>query len=174
MPWANGLGTTAVIARVPGTDDWAWRLSIADVVTDGPFSSLPDVDRWIAVATGTGMVLTVDGAATLLTASSDAFAFDGGATTSCRLLDGPIHDLNLMLRRSRATGTLDVVTTDSPVPLEGLTACVVLDGTASIAGVHLHAYDAVLDPTGPAVPEGHARLALIRVVTEMRSPSASP
>jgi len=174
VPWANGLGTTAVIARVPGTDDWAWRLSIADVVTDGPFSSLPDVDRWIAVATGTGMVLTVDGAATLLTASSDAFAFDGGATTSCRLLDGPIHDLNLMLRRGRAAGTLDVVTTDSPVPLEGLTACVVLDGTASIAGVHLHAYDAVLDPTGPAVPEGRARLALIRVVTEMRSPSASP
>lgn len=114
VPWANGLGTTAVVARVPDTDDWAWRLSIADVVADGPFSSLPDLDRWIAVVTGAGMVLTVDGADTVLTASSDAFAFDGGAVTSCRLLDGPIHDLNLMLRRGRATGTLEVVTTDSP------------------------------------------------------------
>jgi environmental stress-induced protein Ves len=174
VPWANGLGTTAVVARHPDTDDWAWRLSIADVVADGPFSSLPDVDRWIAVVTGAGMVLTVDGLDTTLTASSDAFAFDGGAVTSCRLLDGPIHDINLMLRRGRATGTLDVVTAESPVPLAGITACVVLDGTASIAGVHLDAHDAVLDPTRPAVPEGHARLALIRVVTEMRSPSASP
>jgi len=174
VPWANGLGTTAVIARVPDTDDWAWRLSIADVVTDGPFSSLPDVDRWIAVATGAGMVLIVDGADTVLTESSDAFAFDGGATTSCRLVDGPIHDLNLMLRRGRAAGTLEVVTTDSPVPLEGVTACVVLDGTVTIDGTALVAHDAVLDPTGPAVPEGHARLALIRVVTEMRSPTASP
>lgn len=102
MPWANGLGTTAVVARVPDTDHWAWRLSIADVVADGPFSSLPGVDRWIAVSDGAGMVLTVDGVDTTLTAASDAFAFDGGASTSCRLLDGPVHDLNLMLRRGAA------------------------------------------------------------------------
>ena len=163
VPWANGLGTTAVIARAPDTDDWAWRLSIADVVADGPFSSLPDVDRWIAVATGAGMVLTVDGEPTSLTPSSGAFAFDGGATTSCRLLDGPIHDLNLMFRRGCATGWLEVVTTDSPAPLEGLTACVVLDGTVTIDGTALVAGDAVLHPIGPAVPEGHARLALARI-----------
>lgn len=163
VPWANGLGTTAVVARHPDTDDWAWRLSIADVVADGPFSSLPDVDRWIAVASGAGMVLIVDGADTVLTAASGAFAFDGGAVTSCRLLDGPIHDLNLMLRRGRATGTLEVVTAESPVPLEGITACVVLGGTASIAGVHLDAHDAVIDDAGTLVPIGAARIALIRI-----------
>lgn len=163
VPWANGLGTTAVVARHPDSDDWAWRLSIADVTADGPFSSLPGVDRWIAVASGAGMVLAVDGADTALTASSEAFAFDGGATITCQLVDGPIHDLNLMLRRGRATGSLDVVTTESPVPLDGVTACVVLGGTVTIDGTALVARDAVLDPTGPAVPEGAARLALVRI-----------
>ena len=163
VPWANGLGTTAVVARVPDTDHWAWRLSIADVVADGPFSSLPGVDRWIAVASGAGMVLTVDGADTALTASSEAFAFDGGATITCHLVDGPICDLNLMLRCGRATGTLEVVTTGSPVPLDGVTACVVLGGTASIAGVHLDAHDAVIDDAGTLVPIGPARLALVRI-----------
>lgn len=163
VPWANGLGTTAVVARHPDTDDWAWRLSIADVVADGPFSSLPGVSRWIAVVTGAGMVLTVDGTDTTLTPSSEAFAFDGGAVTSCRLLDGPIHDLNLMLRRGAASGSMEVVTADVPVPLDGVTACVVLDGTVTIDGTALVARDAVLHPTGPALPHGLARLALARL-----------
>ncbi|MBK5332899.1 MAG: HutD family protein, partial [Ilumatobacteraceae bacterium] len=44
MPWANGLGSTSVVARRPDDDGWVWRISLADVVSDGPFSRLPDVD----------------------------------------------------------------------------------------------------------------------------------
>ncbi|MEY4231398.1 MAG: hypothetical protein RLZZ362_2247, partial [Actinomycetota bacterium] len=150
VPWANGLGSTAVIARVPDSDDWAWRLSIAEVVTDGPFSSLPGVDRWIAVASGAGMVLTVDGVDTALTVSSGAFAFDGGASTSCHLPDGPVQDLNLMLRRGSGIGSLEVVTLDAPVSLDGVTACVVLDGELTVAGAVLTTRDAALAPTGAA------------------------
>ena len=94
-----------------------------------------------------------------------AFAFDGGATTSCRLIDGPIHDLNLMLRRGRATGRLEVVTTDALVPLDGVAACVVLEGEVSIDGAVLAARDAVLHPTSSALPHGAARLALARITT---------
>ncbi len=163
VPWANGLGTTAVVARVPDSDDWVWRLSIADVVADGPFSSLPGVDRWIAVAGGAGMVLTVDGIDHELLAGSAALAFDGGASTSCRLVGGPVQDLNLMLRRGRAVGSLDVVTTDSPLPATAVSACVVLEGSVSIGGVVLGAHDAVIDPADVVVPDGEARLALVRV-----------
>ncbi|MEX1105762.1 MAG: HutD family protein [Ilumatobacteraceae bacterium] len=152
VPWANGLGTTAVIARVPDTDAWAWRLSIADVVTDGPFSALPGVDRWIAVARGAGMVLTVDGRDTTLIPSSGEFAFDGGAVTTCRLLDGPVQDLNLMLRRSRVTGSMEVVTVVAPLRVDGIAAVVVLSGTIMLDGSELAIHDAVLDPVGIATP----------------------
>jgi uncharacterized protein len=110
--WANGRGTTAVVARVPDTDDWTWRLSLADVVDDGPFSSLPGVDRWIAVARGGRMELQCgapDGfMSTVLDETHGAVSFSGDGDTSCRVLDGPLVDVNLMLRRGRATGELDV------------------------------------------------------------------
>ena len=159
-PWANGLGTTAVIAREPDADEWAWRLSIADVSTDGPFSALPGIDRWIAVASGVGMVLTVDGVEHVLTPESGAFAFDGGAVTTCRLLDGPIHDLNLMLRRGAATGSINIVTVGHAAVTLSASALVVLDGTLHLAGDALDPGDAHLAPSGPAT--GPARIALIR------------
>lgn len=152
------------MARRPDGDDWAWRVSIADVTSDGPFSSLPGVDRTIAVATGAGMSLTVDGAVVELTPSSPAFAFDGGATTVCRLLDGPVQDLNLMVRRGRARATMDVVELADPQPLDGVTMCVVLDGAVAVGGQRLEALDAALDEPGTLEPLGPARVALIRAV----------
>lgn len=40
MPWKNGLGFTLEIARKPSaeTDDFDWRVSMADVENDGEFS----------------------------------------------------------------------------------------------------------------------------------------
>ena len=103
VPWANGRGTTAVVVRVPDTDDWSWRLSLADVVEDGPFSSLPGIDRWIAVARGGRMALQTgapDGfMSTVLDETHGAVSFSGDGDTSCRVLDGPLVDVNLMLRR---------------------------------------------------------------------------
>ena len=103
MPWANGGGTTAEVAVYPaGSDDWDWRLSIAAVEADGPFSSLPGIDRHILVAAGAGMALTIDATIHELHTASAPLPFAGEATTTCRLLGGPISDLNLMVRRDRA------------------------------------------------------------------------
>lgn len=112
VPWANGRGTTAIVVRVPDTDDWTWRLSLADVVEDGPFSSLPGIDRWIAVARGGRMALQTgapDGCmSTVLDETHGAVSFSGDGDTSCRVLDGPLVDVNLMLRRGCAAGGLDL------------------------------------------------------------------
>lgn len=153
-----------MVARVPDDDDWVWRVSIADVVEDGPFSVLPGVDRWIAVVDGAGMALTVDGTTTEMTCASGVLGFDGGAVTSCRLLGGPVHDLNLMVRRGGATGSMEVVDgLDTPVTLDGVTACVVLDGTVLFGEERLDALDAIIDERGTISPVGAARVALIRV-----------
>ena len=172
VPWANGLGTTAVIARGPDTDDWAWRLSLADVVTDGPFSSLPGIDRWIAVATGEGMDLSIDGGDPVrITHHDAAYAFDGGAPTVCRLLDGPIHDLNLMLRHGAAAGSLEL---HRLAPNETLhapadtAAMVVLDGAVHCGRGTLHEGDALVvqhQPVGVIEAVSQARVALARVRT---------
>ncbi len=98
MPWANGRGTTKEIIRVPDTDAWQWRLSLATVADNGPFSDLPGVDRALVVATGAGMVLTVDGVEVAVP-THGAIRFSGDARVTCCLLDGPIRDLNLLARR---------------------------------------------------------------------------
>ncbi len=97
MPWANGRGSTLEITRFPAADQWHWRLSLATVAEDGPFSPLPGVHRALVVATGAGMNLSVDGSETHVP-EHGVIHFDGGATTVCALIDGPVSDLNLMVR----------------------------------------------------------------------------
>lgn len=60
MPWKNGGGTTVEIASAPGDadlDTFVWRVSVAEVARDGPFSAFPGVDRVIALVRGSGMRL---------------------------------------------------------------------------------------------------------------------
>lgn len=135
VPWANGLGTTAVVAREPDDDAWTWRLSLADVVEDGPFSSLPGVDRWIAVARGGRMELSLEGVPSCsLDVGGEAFAFSGDASTSCRVADGPLVDVNLMLRRGSATGSMTIVPVAAGVVLtaDDVRAVVALSGRVRV------------------------------------------
>src|SRR4029077_2512621 len=60
MPWKNGAGrTTEIAVHPPGAalDAFAWRVSIADVEQDGPFSRFPGIDRTIVLLGGSGMRL---------------------------------------------------------------------------------------------------------------------
>jgi environmental stress-induced protein Ves len=111
MPWKNGGGTTTEIWKAASpAGDMLWRLSIADVASDGPFSEFPGIDRWIMVIDGKGMELTVEGRGThRLDHAFEPFAFPGDAKTDCRLIAGPISDFNLMVARSFGSGSLRVV-----------------------------------------------------------------
>lgn len=103
MPWKNGGGETSEIAISPAGADLAtmdWRLSIATVASDGPFSSFPGMDRTLCVLSG-ALRLDVAGVRTDLTESSPPFAFSGDAKTGGALLRGPVADLNVMTRRER-------------------------------------------------------------------------
>ena len=102
QPWKNGGGTTRELLAWPDAASWRVRLSVAEVVADGPFSRFDGVLRWFAVLGGAGVRLVVDGAAHTLTTASDPFAFDGTATTQCALLGGATQDFNLMTRQAPA------------------------------------------------------------------------
>lgn len=182
MPWANGRGVTAEICAVPHAgDDWAWRLSIADVADDGPFSVLPGVDRAIAVVQGVGMGLSIAGRSEQrVEFGSAALSFAGDALTTCRLLDGPVLDLNLMVRRAFGAGALlieRVPAGDSfaQANLIGsyrhVAAVVVVQGRVHGGSLSLTPFDTLLVDRDEQLPELVAEVdSIIAVVTlQMKS-----
>jgi environmental stress-induced protein Ves len=103
MPWKNGGGETVEIAVSPegaGLADFDWRVSMATVATDGPFSVFPGIDRTLSILEGEGMTLFIEGREPVrLTQESDPLPFPADAPTSATLVDGAITDLNVMTRR---------------------------------------------------------------------------
>lgn len=100
VPWKNGGGVTRELATGGGSGTaWGWRVSLAEVARDGPFSAFPGVDRVIAVIDGAGMDLVApDGVKTALEPFQPV-RFSGDAALNGRLRDGPVRDLNVMVRR---------------------------------------------------------------------------
>ncbi|EHS51378.1 HutD-family protein [Rhizobium sp. PDO1-076] len=105
MPWKNGLGETIEIAVFPpdaGIGDFDWRISMATVASDGPFSLFPGIERTLSVLSGDGLTLhRADGTKQDLTVDSTPYAFPADEQVSATLLDGAITDLNVMTRRGR-------------------------------------------------------------------------
>nr|WP_188825877.1 HutD family protein [Brucella endophytica] len=110
MPWKNGGGETVEIAVFPpdaGFSDFDWRVSMAKVAGDGPFSIFPDIDRTLCVLDGNGIALSIDQQDALhLDATSEPLLFPADVPVSARLVNGPITDLNIMTRRSHFTHTV--------------------------------------------------------------------
>jgi environmental stress-induced protein Ves len=100
--WRNGLGWTREILRVPDSDDWQVRLSIAEIEQDAAFSSFPGIERELVLLRGEGLRLRfADGAVHTLLPPHDRLRFAGEAQVSGELVDGVTHDFNLMWRRDQ-------------------------------------------------------------------------
>jgi len=114
MPWKNGGGTTTEIAISPSgasMDDFDWRISMAHVGADGPFSSFPGIDRTLSVLRGEGIGLAFcDGETVRLDRSSAPFGFTADRRVEGKLLAGPIDDLNVMSRRGRWSHAVERLT----------------------------------------------------------------
>jgi environmental stress-induced protein Ves len=166
QPWKNGLGSTREIAIHPasaGSDDFLWRVSIAEVDSAAPFSSFPGIDRQIALLDGNGFTMTLDdGRVHALSAPFVPFAFAGEARVEVTLVDGPTRDFNLMVRRAQARGDIRVWQAPGtllPDPFTVLVYCA--RGVIDTAEGTLHAGDAWRpSPTSP-VKLRHNTLALI-------------
>ncbi|GHA77224.1 HutD/Ves family protein [Cognatilysobacter bugurensis] len=118
--WRNGLGWTREIlrrrlgddAQSPGSanhdaDDWDWRLSIAEIERDAPFSTFAGIDRELVLLSGNGLRLRFeDGECTTLDPPHGRARFAGERAVTGELVDGLTHDFNLMWRRDRVEATL--------------------------------------------------------------------
>lgn len=92
-PWRNGGGLTREVAAAP---DGSWRVSLAEVAADGPFSAFPGLDRVLTVVEGAGLELAVDDRPAATIPPLHPYRFPGELPTTGRLLDGPVTALNLM------------------------------------------------------------------------------
>lgn len=134
MRWRNGGGSTTEIAVEPAgatlgsAERFLWRLSMAQVEQDGPFSSFPGYDRTLVLLAGRGVQLDFGAAAPAVTlgAAMKSCAFAGEWETRCRLLDGPVRDFNVMVDRERAAARVEALVlpegSGTAVELRGHTA----------------------------------------------------
>jgi len=113
-PWKNGGGVTREIVRIPadsGIDDFAWRVSLAELSADGPFSTFVGVDRVIVLLSGGGFDLrSSDGTINhRLDTPLAPFAFAGESAISARLIAGASSDFNVMVRRDSTKADVRIV-----------------------------------------------------------------
>jgi uncharacterized protein len=108
VPWKNGHGITREIAKEPRGNSFAWRLSIADVAGNGPFSSFNGMRRVLTVVDGKGMEL-VGLNSTLQADLGVPVEFEGDMDITSRLKDGPLRDLNLIFDPIICSGVVSVM-----------------------------------------------------------------
>lgn len=125
MRWANGLGVTTELAREPQEGDrYRWRISIATVDSDGPFSAFPGYDRIITMLKGDGMKLSFGEAHAPVTVARalEPFPFSGDWQTDCRLLGGIVTDFNVISDRAMGRSNVTVLREagiSRPCPMRG-------------------------------------------------------
>ncbi|MGW7331632.1 HutD/Ves family protein [Streptomyces sp. NPDC054840] len=155
--WKNGGGVTREIAAWPegaDMDDFGWRVSLAEVAADGPFSAFPGIARTLTLAEGAGMDLTVAGVRRPVDERFAPQDFPGDEPTDCRLLSGPVVNFNVMYRRGAVEAQTAVVRglLTLTVPPGGTLLVAALEGPAVLERAadrtELLPYDAAL-LTGP-------------------------
>lgn len=109
VPWKNGGGVTHEVAVHPvgsDFDTFDWRVSIAHVHASGPFSSLPGVDRRLAVLEGALAIVIGGQGEAQLCAEAEPLNFAGEESVRAQPVGGPVTDLNVMTRRAKFSSSL--------------------------------------------------------------------
>ena len=171
MPWKNGGGTTTQI-HVAGDDpvQFDWRVSIATVAGDGPFSRFPGYDRHIMMIDGGGMTLAGGPDGDIIV--SPAFvprSFPGDWDVHGKLKSGPSRDFNLIVRRDKFASGLKAMVTEAQT-FEAQTGWLLLhlfEGGAAAADLALQHGDSLLLNPGETIPvvatTGKLRLVVCKV-----------
>lgn len=108
MPWKNGGGVTTEIWVSPPLGAFDWRVSIANVNADGPFSTFTGYERHIMTLSGEGMALDIEGRGKFSLEPLEPFSFSGDAQVHGSRLQGAVLDFNLIVRRDFGSGALQV------------------------------------------------------------------
>ncbi|SHN26792.1 hypothetical protein SAMN05192549_106346 [Duganella sacchari] len=101
-PWKNGGGSTTEITVFPAGasfDAFDWRISLATIAQDGPFSSFPGIDRSLALVAGDGVLLDFGDERFVLSPSEPLIEFAGEDAVHATVSGQQTTDFNVMTRR---------------------------------------------------------------------------
>ena len=170
QPWKNGGGVTREVAVFPPKSDmdgFDWRVSIADVASNGPFSLFPGIDRTLTILSGAGIMLELDRDVEFVPPGRP-FAFPGDKPAAATLLDGPVTDLNVMSRRGVVRHSVTILTDGCSLPIEE-GVLVWISGHGQVGGVEMKPLDALqADAAGAWTIEGEGFLAYHAAFTRLR------
>jgi environmental stress-induced protein Ves len=146
-PWRNGAGRTAEIAAHPAStlSGLAWRISVATVETDGPFSPFEGCDRTSLLLTGAGIdILSDDEEAVTLDRPFASVDYPADRGARGRLHGGPVQLLNLIADRAFAIThrLIEGRRPEQPLPAAATTIVHMLRGDARVAAGSRHALSA--------------------------------
>lgn len=116
--WRNGAGAVTQLAiHPPGAtlESFIWRVSMATVAADGPFSCFAGVDRSLAVLSGEGLALHMAGGTRRIVQGDAPLRFAADMPVEASLLGGVVTDLNVMTRRAAADHALRAIEADAVV-----------------------------------------------------------
>lgn len=121
-PWRNGGGVTQTLA----THGAEWRVSVAQVERDGPYSRFDGIDRVSFLLLGKGVTLR-HGASVVRLAPLTAVEYDGGTQWDATLMDGPVTALNIMTAAGRYRTTVNPIVVATIVPAGCAAIVIALD-----------------------------------------------
>ncbi len=180
VPWKNGGGITHEIARSAASAVPSWRLSVATIERDGPFSDFSGYDRTIVPIAGEGFVLTIDGEREVrLDRLFEPFSFAGESHVACALVRGTSRDFNVMTRRGAYVQRVRAVAlVDRPLLLQGtfvFVAAGMAEATAGGACVRASQGDtlALAEDDRPALRALSPNTKVLHVTLERRAPCNS-
>lgn len=110
VPWKNKGGVTRETAARYDGENLVWRLSVADVDANGPFSIFHGASRVLTVIDGAGLKLAHAGGVIDARPRSPV-RFSGELPIDCSLVGGPVRDFNLIF--DLASVNADVVSLDA-------------------------------------------------------------
>jgi len=165
VPWKNGGGLTSEIA-VDDFDPPAWRISVARIDRDGPFSDFAGYDRTIVALDGGSVTLEVEGGSITLE-RYQPFPFAGEIAVNA-LVSSEARDLNVMTQRNEWLHDVEIVESVTLFALDEDEFALVyaIDGATLVEAEWCAAGDAiVIDEceTFGVRPEAGAHAAVIRI-----------
>lgn len=170
VAWKNGGGVTDVIAVAPGERP-EWRISVARIELDGPFSDFSGYDRTIIPLSGDGVALAFATGVEHALRSFEPFAFAGEDAVEARLSNAPVSDLNVMTLREACTHratTIGFGANGVPIDAGDVAGFLyIASGTVEIDGATAYAGDTIrLDAgarTAARAVDGPAMTILVRI-----------
>ena len=139
VPWKNGGGLTREIASLRENSAIVWRLSMADVADDGPFSVFPGLTRILTVLEGNGLRLHIEDQ-TIEALFGDPVTFQGDLDVNSRLIKGPIRDFNVMFDAEKCCATVNKISGPTQLNLKAVSkrshAVIGMEGDTVINRAH--------------------------------------